>query len=344
MDTNRKHPTKTALVLGAAGSIGGAVAEALLARGWAVRGLARDPARAAAAWRGRAGSVEWVAGDAMVRGDVVAAAQGVQAIVHAVSPPGYRDWDKLVLPMIDNTIAAARAAGGARILLPGTIYNFDPAATPVVRAGSPQRPGSRKGRIRVELERRLQAASRDVPVLVVRAGDYYGPRVRSSWFAQAMVTPGRPVTRLTTLSRGVGHAWAYLPDLAETMARLLDHPKLRAFEQVGFEGFWDGDGRAFPALVAAALGRSPLPERAFPWWALRLAAPFGGFPREAVDILPYWRHPVRIDNARLVELLGAEPRTPAVQAMRTTLKGLGCLPGAAAGAAGPADAGSTARA
>lgn len=331
---------RTALVLGASGGVGGAVAEALLARCWAVRGLARDPGRAQADWGGR-GPVEWHAGDAMVRADVVRAARGVHAIVHAVNPPGYRDWDRLVLPMIDNTIAAARAAkaagpaGGARILLPGTIYNFDPATTPVLRETSPQHPRSRKGAIRAELERRLKAASADVPVLIVRAGDFFGPRVRSSWFAQAMVTPGKPLRRLTVMSRA-GHGWAYLPDLAETMARLLDlgqddtgrggSPRLRAFEQAGFEGFWDPDGTAMPAAVAAALGRGPLPTRAFPWWLMRMLAPFGGFPREAADILPVWRHPVRIDNSRTVELLGAEPRTPVVAAMQATLHGLGCLP------------------
>jgi len=259
-----------------------------------------------------------------VRDDVVRAARGAQVVVHAVSPPGYRDWDKLVLPMIDNTIAAARAAG-ARILLPGTIYNFDPATTPVVREGSPQHPPSRKGRIRVELEQRLQDISSEVPVLIVRAGDYFGPEVRSSWFAQAMVQPGQPVRRLTVLSRA-GHAWAYVPDLADTMVRLLERPDLRAFERVGFEGFWDPDGHAFPALVAQALGRTQLPQTAFRWWLMRAASPFGGFPREAVDVQPFWQHAMRIDNARLRELLGAEPRTPALEAMRTSLAGLGCLP------------------
>lgn len=334
MDINgtleKKH-SKTALVLGASGGVGGAVAEALMARGWVVRGLARDPAKAEAGWRGRPGTVEWLAGDAMMRDDVVNAARGVHAIVHAVNPPGYRDWDKVVLPMIDNTIAAARAAGGARILLPGTIYNFDAASVPVIREDSPQRPHSRKGRVRAELERRLEEASRDVPVLIVRAGDFYGPRVRSSWFAQAVVRPGRPVRRLTLLSR-VGHAWAYLPDLADAMARLLEHPKLRAFERMGFEGFWDPDGQAFPDLIAKAVGQARLPHGAFPWWLMRAAAIVGGFPREAADIQPFWQHPVRIDNARLVDLLGAEPRTPALQAMRTTLMGLGCLPPASAGA------------
>lgn len=143
MDTNTE--TRTALVLGATGGVGGAVTEALPQHGWAVRGLARDPDRAAGA-RGRAAGIEWIRGDAMVRGDVVCAAQGARVIVHAVNPPGYRDWDKVVLPMIDNTIAAARAAGGARIALPGTIYNFDPATTPVLSEDSPQEPRSRKGR------------------------------------------------------------------------------------------------------------------------------------------------------------------------------------------------------
>ena len=39
---------RTALVLGATGGIGSAVAQALVAHGWAVRGMARDPDKAVA--------------------------------------------------------------------------------------------------------------------------------------------------------------------------------------------------------------------------------------------------------------------------------------------------------
>ncbi|WP_187969987.1 NAD(P)H-binding protein [Aquibium microcysteis] len=312
---------RTALVLGATGGIGGGIAAALLRHGWRVRGMVRDAAKLTPA--SQAG-IEWITGDAMRRDDVVRAAQGASVIVHAVNPPGYRNWDTLVLPMIDNTIAAARAVG-ARIVLPGTIYNFDPAATPVIGTDSAQRPKSRKGLIRVAVEERLRQAAPEVPALILRAGDYFGPGARSSWFAQVMVAPGRPLRRIVDPARSPGHSWAYLPDLAETFARLLDAPeRLRPFEMLQFEGVCDHDGRQMVEAIRRATGRR-LRVFAFPWWLIRAAGLFGGFPREAAEIAPYWRHPVRLDNARLVDLLGEEPRTPLDIAVTETLASLGCL-------------------
>lgn len=314
---------KTALVLGATGGVGGAIASALSRRGWTIKALVRDPSKAAAGSLGR--QLTFIAGDAMNRDDVVAAAQGVDAIVHAVNPPGYRDWERLVLPMMANTIAAARAAGGARVVLPGTIYNFDPARTPVIDAGAPQAPHTRKGAIRVRLERMLEEAAPDVPSLIVRAGDFFGPGARASWFAQAFVKPGKPVTKLSNPATGAGHSWAYLPDLAETIVRLMDvSEKLQPFERVQFEGFCDASGSGMVDAVRRAVGRE-VPARAFPWWLMRVLSPFGGFPREVVEIEPYWRHPVRLDNRRLRELLGAEPRTELDVAVQRTLVALGCL-------------------
>ncbi|WP_062119886.1 NAD(P)H-binding protein [Aureimonas sp. AU40] len=312
--------SKTILVLGATGGIGGALAREALKRGWTVRALVRDPAKAARDWQGSP-APEWVRGDAMVRGDVVGAAAGVAAIVHAVNPPGYRNWSQLVLPMIDNTIAAARAAGGARIVLPGTIYNYDAASTPVVDERTPQQSKGRKGRIRTEMERRLADAAPDVPSLVVRAGDFFGPGAQQTWFAQALAKP--PLERIVSPGRaGVGHGWAYLPDLAEAMVRLMDLPAgaLAPAERVQFGGVWDGDGSGMVSAIRRAAGRPDLPVKRFPWWLMRLLAPFGGFPREVVEVSAFWRHPVRLDNARLLALLGEEPHTPLDTAVAAALQ------------------------
>lgn len=311
--------TKAALVLGATGGVGGSVAAALARHGWQVRGMARD----VTSLRNK-GQMEWVQGDAMQRADVMRAAEGAAVIVHAVNPPNYMNWDKLVLPMIDNTIAAARAVG-ARVVLPGTVYNYDPAKTPVVKAGTPQNPTGRKGAIRVALEQRLEQAAPEVQSLILRAGDFFGPGARSSWFAQAMVAPGKPVRRIVNPARGGGHSWAYLPDLAETFARLLDRPeRLRPFERVQFEGLYDDTGMRMVDAIRRVCGRK-VPVYGFPWWAMRLLAPFASFPREAAEIAPVWQHPMRFDNTRLVELIGSEPRTPLDEAMRATLIEMGCI-------------------
>lgn len=316
---------KTALVLGATGGIGGAVAAALLARGYKVRALTRDVASARK--RAPAAGIDWQAGDAMNGAAVTAAAQGGSLIVHAVNPPGYRDWDKLVLPMLDNTIAAAKAAG-ARILFPGTIYNYGPDAFPVLREDSPQHPTSRKGAIRVAMEQRLrQAAAAGVPVTIVRAGDYFGPQAGNTWFAQGLVKPGKPLTSVSDPGTpGVGHAWAYLPDLAETMLRLIERDGAASgFETFHFAGHWDGDGQMMIDAIRRASGNAKLAVRRFPWAILMLASPFVTLFKEMREMRYLWREPLRLDNARLVATLGTEPHTPLDVAVRRTLEGIGCL-------------------
>ncbi|MBI3444917.1 MAG: NAD(P)H-binding protein [Magnetospirillum sp.] len=317
-----------ALVLGATGGVGGAIAARLIGEGWLVRALCRNVDAAVSGWRYDCPTPDFVLGDAMDTASVIRAAtqgDGVAVIVHAVNPPGYRNWSSLVLPMIDNTLAAARAVGGARVVLPGTVYNYDPARISLIDESSPQNARTVKGKIRVALERRLAQAAPDVPSLIVRAGDFFGPGARASWFAQAMVRPGQSVRAFTSMAPGIPHAYAYLPDLAAAFAGLLSIPdRLRRHETVQFSGHWDATGAQMSDAVRRVVGRD-LRLRTFPWWMMRLAAPLGGFPREALEIEPVWKHPMRLDNQRLLDLLGAEPHTPLDQAITVTLTDMGCL-------------------
>lgn len=315
---------QTALILGATGGIGGAVARTLQARGWAIRALNRHAAKAAAGNP----DFEWVQGDAMKAGDVLAAARGASLIVHAVNPPGYRNWGTLVLPMIDNTIAAAKAVG-ATVLLPGTIYNFGPDAFPLLHEKSPQNPVTDKGKIRVALERRLEAATgRGVRVIIVRAGDFFGPGAANSWFSQGIITPGKPMTSITYPGRkGIGHQWAYLPDVAETMARLVDRREtLAPFAVYHMQGFWDEDGTRLIAAIRRVSGNPALKVRAFPWWIMPFAALFVPLLKELREMRYVWQEPLRMPNDRLVAAIGAEPWTPIDEAVRASLADLGCLP------------------
>ncbi|PRD57619.1 NAD(P)H-binding protein [Phyllobacterium myrsinacearum] len=318
----RSTEQKMALVLGATGGIGGAVARNLLKRGWHIKALTRDLAKAAKVQ----GDFEWIAGDALNPLDVSRAAEGVCLIVHAVNPPGYRDWEKLVVPMLDNTIAAARQVG-ARVLLPGTVYNFGPDAFPVLDEDSPQHPLTRKGGLRVMMEQRLKDASASgLDVLIVRAGDFFGPKAANNWFSQGLVAPGKPVSLVNNPSRrGIGHQWAFLPDVAETMAQLVERAgSLPRFAVYHMEGFWDADGMQMAAAIRRVVGR-PVKVRSFPWWIVPIMAPFNAFMHELKEMRYLWKQPLRMTNTRLTGTLGAEPRTPIDEAVRQTLSDLGCL-------------------
>jgi nucleoside-diphosphate-sugar epimerase len=323
--TTSQQPT--ALVIGATGGIGGEVAHALIAHGWRVRALARNPA-AAQVSAGWIGPIEWVAGDAMHAADVIAAAQGTQIIVHGANPPGYRNWRGLALPMLNNSIAAARTSG-ARLILPGNVYNYGPDAGSVVTETSPQHPTTRKGKVRVEMEQLLETAANDgVRSLVVRAGDFFGPHQPMSWFGDGIVKRGKPLTSVTYPGTpDAGHAWAFLPDLAETIARLADiETTLPAFERVHFSGQWLERGIEIAESIRRVAGNPKLPIKRLPWAMLYLAAPFVTFMREALEMRYLWDKPLRLDNTKLLRLIGNEPHTPLDDAVRDTLTALGCLP------------------
>ncbi|AVH42355.1 NAD-dependent epimerase/dehydratase family protein [Agrobacterium tumefaciens] len=310
-----------ALILGVNGGVGSQVSRMLQQRGWRVRAMTRQRTST-----GATDGVERVIGDAMNRQDVMDAAKGVSLIVHAVNPPGYRNWESQVLPMLDNTIAAAEASG-ARIVFPGSVYNFGPDAFPLLTEDSPQKPFTRKGALRVEMERRLKMASmRGVPVLIVRAGDFFGPDARNNWFSQMLVKPGKPVRSVRNpAAPHAGHQWAYLPDVAETIGRLLDRAdELPAFAVYHMEGFGDFDGLQLVEAIERVVGH-PVRRRQLSWSGIKLAAPFVPLFREVLEMQYLWQMPIRMSNRRLTDFLGTEPRTPIDIAVATTLASLGCL-------------------
>ncbi|MBJ9730857.1 MULTISPECIES: NAD-dependent epimerase/dehydratase family protein [Burkholderia cepacia complex] len=324
MLANAGGTQRQALVLGASGGIGGEVARQLRDAGWQARALKRGLDAEVVERDG----IAWVRGDALDRDAVVRAARGCSVIVHAVNPPGYRNWATQVLPMIDNTIAAARAAQ-ATVVLPGTVYNFGADAFPVLREDAPQHPATRKGAIRVELERRLQDASaHGVPAIVVRAGDFFGPQLGNSWFSQGLVKAGRPVAAISVPSRGVGHQWSYVPDVARVMVELIERREtLEPFARFHLGGHWDEDGMQMALAVQRVAQRHGMRPalRDFPWWLVYVAAPFVTTLRELLEMRYLWREPIRMDNARVTAVLGREPVTPLDTAVEATLAGLGGL-------------------
>jgi nucleoside-diphosphate-sugar epimerase len=308
-----------ALILGITGGVGFFTARALARAGHPIIALTRDPGRAAAALAAKGADfpVTWHRGDALDAAAVLRAAEGVGLILHGVNPPKYRRWREDALPMLANSVAAARAMG-ARLLFPGNLYVFSEAAGALVDETTPQTPRTRKGLIRMEMEALLNAP--DLRSLVLRAGDYFAPDYAQSWFGQMLLgAPPRVRAVLDLATPGVGHSWAYLPDLAEAFARLAAREAaLPARAVFHFEGHWLADGASLAPVVQAALPGRPTIRR-FPWWLMRLIAPVTPMVREALDMRWLWRHPLRLDNRALQAVIGPEPRTKLAEAVALSL-------------------------
>lgn len=314
------HAPQVALVLGITGAIGGAIAATLARRGFSIRALSRAERPAG----DFPFPVDWIRGDALNGTDVANVAAGAAILVHGVNPPGYRKWREIAIPMLANSIAAA-AAHGATILFPANVYVFSPDSGAFVNEASRKAPRTRKGQVRLEMERMLEdaASMHGVRTIALRAGDFFGPGVSGSWFAQGVAKGGMDARVLQDPSHaGVGHTWAYVPDLAEAFARLVDiRATLEPFEMLHFGGHWIDPGRRLCEAAHKAIGRPGVRIKPFPWFTVYLGAPFVPFLREVIEMLWLWRHPLRLDNARLESLIGPEPHTPLAEAVRAALAG-----------------------
>ena len=284
------------VVLGVNGHIGQAVAQAFAAAGWDVRGMAR-------ADRPTIAGVRIVRGDAGSVADMKAAIGDASLVVNALNLP-YESWDKGRMEALMARVLEAMGTDGKTMLFPGNIYNYS-ASDRVVTPDMPQHPQTARGAIRVRVEQMLrEAAGRgDIQLLIVRAGDFYGPGSSNDWYDLAMMTGARKGRVQVVGSPGAGHSWAYLPDLA------------RAFEAVGAMRSSLGSSETFhfaghfataEQLGAAIAEAAPAHVRIgrFPHALLRLMGVFNARMREIARMEYLWRYSMELRDERLDALLG----------------------------------------
>ena len=302
------------LILGAAGRLGQTLCSAFADAGWRVQAQARKPLPGDLAAHPRIHALRCDATDLAA---LTAGAQGAAVIVNALNPP-YTAWDRLALPLADAALAVARATG-ALLMLPGNVYNFGNALPPQLAPDTPEHGNTPKARIRIETEARLAAAAADgVDSVVIRAGDFFGGRGSGTWLDMALasklargriVYPGRP---------DIAHAWAYLPDLAQTFVQVASRrEKLHGHHRLHFEGH-TLSGNDWRWALEAITGRT-LQLHDLPWGFIRLASPLVPMWRELLPMRYLWQRPHALDGAGLRAMLGEVPHTPLPQALRAAL-------------------------
>lgn len=296
------------IILGAKGRFGRAAAQAFLAAGWRVRGLARDWD---SGWIDP--RMERVTADAFDADAVSAAASGADVIVNALNP-AYSNWARDLPRLAASTLAAAKATG-ATVLLPGNVYNYGAGMPPVLDEMTLPQPTTRKGKLREAMENLYaEAADEGVQTLILRGGDFIEREKTGNWFdtyiaakaGQGRVTYPGPLDRV--------HAWAYLPDMARAMVGLAEkRAQIGPFADFGFEGF-NLTGLELVAAMERVAGRA-LKAGSMPWSAMRVAGLFAPDIREVMEMRYLWTVPHAIDGRKLQALLPDYRPTPLLAAL-----------------------------
>lgn len=253
------------LVLGASGNFGARAAEAFRAAGWRVRPYKRGT-------------------------DMAVAARGAALILNGLNPPNYHNWGRLI-PEITTAVLAAARASGATVLVPGNVYVYGDQPGPWGPA-TPHDPVSRKGIIRKAMEAQYREASeKGQRVIVLRGGDFVDP-VSQMTIWRIVMLKGIARGRLTAMGNpGVRRTYAWLPDMARAAVALAEHPDLPAFADIPFAGH-SVSLNQIAGTLHRMTGRDYRIGK-FPWWAMRLAAPFWELARELGEM----RYLYNLDHA-----------------------------------------------
>lgn len=318
----------TVLVLGARGRFGAAAVKAFAAAGWQVRAQSRRAKPAASQENG----VTVIAADAMDVAALCRAAEGADVIVNALNPL-YTEWEELARDLADHALQAARSSG-ALLMMPGNVYNYGRQLPAMLKSDTPELGDHAKARIRIEIEQHLRdaAVADGVRSVVVRAGDFFGGEGRGSWFDLVITKSLRRGKLVYPGTPDLDHAWAYLPDLAETFVQLAaQRTRFTGAHRLHFAGH-TFSGNQLRAEVESVMGRS-LKQAGLPWGLLRIAALISPMMAATLEMRYLWQRPHALDDGSLRALLPVVPHTPLPKALAASLFELGVLSTAPAASA-----------
>jgi nucleoside-diphosphate-sugar epimerase len=287
------------------GPVGTTTADLLAARGHRVRVLSRSGGTSTDA-------VEHRRVDATDADALAAAADGAAALYNAVNPAYHRwatDW-----PPVATALLTAAERTGAVLVTMSNLYVYG-APTGPMSPGSPLAAPDRKGRVRIAMWREALAAHEAgrVRMTEARAADFVGPQVPAEH--------SHLVRQLPALRRGrrawvvgdpdVLRSWAYLPDVAATLATLgTDERALgRAWHVPSAP---PRSQRQALADLAAALSSPAHPARPvrvsrIPWSVLRGIGLVSPMMREIVDVRHQFDREYVIDASATTATFGLAP-------------------------------------
>ncbi len=294
------------------GPIGRALVDELTAGGHEVRVVNRS---------GRADvpeGVQVLAGDAADETFATKAAAGAGAVYQCLNPE-YHEWPT-VFPGLQNSVITGARAAGARLVSFENLYMYGDTHGALIDEATPEKPHTRKGRVRQEMARQLQQlqARGELQVVTARASDYFGPGgLEQSPLGELVIgsaLKGKPARVIGKPDQP--HSYTYTVDAGRTLAALGTR------NDVLGEVFLVPNAPAMTTnqiidLIAADLG-TPIKVSVTPRLLLRALGVFNKTVRELDEMLYEFTQPFVTDTTKAETRLGITP-TPLPDAIAATV-------------------------
>ena len=293
-----ENKMKTALIMGINGGFGGYAAKALKEQGWKIKALMRDPKKRTADLQ----DIDVIKGDASNIADVRQASQNVDLVVYGINPANY-DWEEKALNWLNITATVAEEKN-LNIIFPGNVYVFNPKNGTDFNESVVFDPITTKGKIRQEMEQRLQLASNNgAKVIILRCGDFIGNNADSTWIKLLIKSSKKGYTLTSTGTRNLQHSWAYLPDVAKVVTNLSDK-----FEQLDNFNIFHFKGHRFSFDDIAEFLKQQTGQKIkmkkFPWFIIRFITPFSTLMAGVFEMRYLWKSEINLNDAKLNKVLG----------------------------------------
>ncbi len=301
---------KTTVILGANGRLGNEALQAFAKTDHKVIAITRN-----AEVRNLPRGVEVRAADILNQTQLIDATKGADIIVN-MAHPIYTKWTEQMMLQSKNILAAAKVHKATH-LFPGNIYSYGASMPTECTEKTPFKANTKKGMIRQEVEA-LFAHESAVKTVIIRAGDFYGGTGVGSWFDLVVTKKLHKGIFTYPSAQGIPHAWAYLPDLANTFVKMTEHlDELPNFSQWLFEGH-TFTSQQMQEHIEQILGKK-LKSSTVPWKLLKCIGLVSPMMREVCEMAYLWKRPHSLNGSKLSALLKGVPNTPPNRAIQKAI-------------------------
>ncbi|TGL57689.1 SDR family NAD(P)-dependent oxidoreductase [Leptospira sarikeiensis] len=310
-----------ALVLGASGGSGQAIAQELLSRGidTILFGRSKEKLEALVKEWGNPKGLEIGVGDVFDKGSLLPYFRKVDLVFQAANP-GYVDMEKQLIPLGRAVMQAAEETSKSVVFVDGVyVYGKNPGYP--VEETYPFKAHTKKGRLKVEFANLVFSNIwKNARALIVRLPDYYGPTSQMAYLNPTFESfiSGKPALFFGSLKPK--REYVYLPDAAKMIVEISlkkdsygENWNIPATDVIG--------GNEILEISKDILGKIPM---VIPIGKriLQFLGLFDRFLKEVVEMTYLLEDPLVLSGKKYSERIGTIPKTNYRDGIRITLESL----------------------